>query len=141
MKNIADLFESGQQSSQKGHFRNLVQMARHDGEVLATERALLNKIAQKLSLTDQQIQEILDNPDEYPFIPPSSKEERLERFIRLIQMAQVDGVISESEEHLIKRSGYILGFEEDSMKEHIKWIIDRIKAGKTSSEILEDLMK
>ena len=51
MASIASHFESGKQSSNKSHFRNLVMLARVDGKVGEEELGLLNRIASRLSLT------------------------------------------------------------------------------------------
>ncbi|TNE54103.1 MAG: hypothetical protein EP338_08030 [Bacteroidetes bacterium] len=139
MKNIADLYESGSQASQKGHFRNLVLIARNDGQVLESESALLKNIANKLSLTNEQIKEIFKNPEDYPFIPPVSKEERMERFIRLVKMAMIDGSISDGEEFLVKKLGLSLGFEQDEVNSYMDRIVARIKAGPSTKEIMDSL--
>ena len=50
--------------------------------------------------TGDQVQEILDHPEDYPMIPPVSLEDRLERFIQFVQMILIDGFVEESEEKL-----------------------------------------
>ncbi|MES2588391.1 MAG: hypothetical protein V4622_05370 [Bacteroidota bacterium] len=140
MGTLAQLFETGEQTSQKGHFRNLILIARYDGKILETEKKLLNRIAQKLSLTDEQVKEILDNQDTYQAIPPYSREERYERFVQLVQMAMIDGIMSHEELALVKKLGVSLGFSEETIETKTKVIIDKINSGLTRDEILEVIL-
>jgi uncharacterized tellurite resistance protein B-like protein len=140
MGNLAQLFETGEQTSQKGHFRNLVLIARFDGKILESENSLLNRIAQKLSLTDEQVKEIIENSDNYPVIPPYSREERYERYVQLLQMALIDGVMSPEEEAAVKKLGAALGFSEETVGEKTKLIIEKIKSGMNRDQILESVL-
>lgn len=139
MGTIAQIFESGEQSADKGHFNNLVMLARVDGEVADSERNLLARIAKRLGLTDEQVKEIMDHSDSYPMVPPVSKEERLERFIQFVEMICVDGVIDPAEEKLANKYGLALGFEDDIHAIELQ-VIEHFKAGKNRSEILDAMM-
>lgn len=140
MGTLAQLFETGEQTSQKGHFRNLVMIARYDGVIDVTERNLLNRIASKLSLTDEQVKEILDNPDSYAFVPPYSREERYERYIQLLQMASITSPIPASELQFVKKMGIALGFSEDTIEAKTNVILDKVKNGISREEILEQVL-
>ena len=85
MGTIAQLFESGKKSADKGLFNNLIMLARVDGKIDDAEVKLLTRIAKRLSLTNEQVSEIIENPNSYPMVPPVSKEERYERFILFIK--------------------------------------------------------
>lgn len=140
MGTIAQLFESGQQKANEGHFKNLVMLARVNGKVEDSEKQLLARIAKRLSLTQEQVDEILQNPDNYPMVPPSSLEERLERFIQFVQMILVDGSIDPKEQKLISVYGIELGFKEDAVSTYEAKIIERLQAGKSRTEILDELI-
>lgn len=140
MGTIAHRFETGEQSSQKGHFRNLIMLARVDGNVAEEEKGLLTRIANRLSLTDEQVKEILDDSNNYPMIPPISREERYERFIQLLQMVLVDGEISAKENILIDRYGIALGLTQERLDEKFPIILENLKAGKTREEILDIIL-
>ena len=139
MGTIAQLFESGEQKANKGHFMNLVMLARVDGRIDTTELALLDRIARKLSLTEEQIKEIVKNVEDYRMIPPISEIERLERFIQLVQMAMVDGVVDPSEEGLVHKYGVLLGFKDEDVKAHFPSIVEMIQNGKSVDEIVTAL--
>lgn len=140
MGTIAQRFESGGQKANEGHFKNLIMLARVDGKIDIEEKGLLNRIAKRLSLTQEQIQEILDHPDNYPMIPPSGKEERFERFIQFVQMILVDGHVEPSEEKLIAKYGIALGFRDEEIQIHETKIVKLLKEGMNRSEVLEQFM-
>jgi uncharacterized tellurite resistance protein B-like protein len=137
MSSIAHLFESGEQSRQKGHFLNLVMLARIDGTVSRQENLLLQRIARRLSLTDEQVQEIMDHPEDYPMIPPVTREERYERFIQLIQLLVADGQSDREEEQLVKRYGIALGFTPERIDEKFPIILEHLRKGMTRDSVLE----
>jgi len=140
MGTIAQIFESGERSADKGIFNNLVMLARVDGEVATSEQNLLKRIAKRLALTDEQVKEIMDHPSSYPMVPPSTKEERFERFIQFVEMICIDGVVDPAEEKLANKYGIALGFESDDLAGIESTIIDFFKAGKTRNEILEEMI-
>ena len=140
MGTIAQIFESGERSADKGIFNNLVMLARVDGEVAETEQNLLKRIASRLSLTDEQVQEIMEHPGSYPMVPPSSKEERYERFIQFVEMICIDGVIDPAEENLASKYGIALGFDSDAINSIEKAVIEHFKAGKSHDEIMEAIL-
>jgi uncharacterized tellurite resistance protein B-like protein len=140
MSSIAHLFESGEQARQKGHFLNLVLLARIDGTISQQENQLLKRVAQRLSLTDEQVKEIMDNPDDYPMIPPVSREERYERFIQLIQLLVADGISDSGEELMVKRLGVALGFTPERIDEKFPIIIEHLRKGMTRESVLEAVL-
>jgi len=140
MGTIAQVFESGEQSAKKGLFSNLVRLTRVDGIVSETEVALLNRIARKLSLTNEQANEIIRHPDNYPMVPPVSLEERFERYIQFIQMTFVDGVVDEQEKKLIAKYGIALGFRDEDATNHAKIILGQVVKGVESADILKSIV-
>ena len=140
MGTIAQLFETGEQSALKGHFQNLVMLARVDGLIDATEQALLTKIANRLSLSDEQTKSICEDVDSYPSFPPISKEERFERLIQLIEMVMVDGGIDSSESDLIFKFSISLGFVEGDFSVIKDKIISELKAGMSREDVLSSLI-
>lgn len=141
MGTIAELFQSGEQKADKGYFNNLVMLARVDGKVDDSEVKLLTRIAKRLSLTNEQVTEIIENSERYPMVPPISKEDRYERFIQFVHMTVIDGVIDPEEEKLAEKYGVALGIDEESVVDIFTFIADRFKLGRDRHDILEDLMK
>lgn len=137
MGTIAQRFESGGQSANKGLFNNLVMLARIDGKVEQTELNLLGRIANRLSLTEEEVNEIINHPDQYPMIPPFSKEDRFERFIQFLEMVCVDGMVDPMEDFLANKYGLALGFNSEDVVRLEQEIIAHLKDGKDASQILD----
>lgn len=137
---IAELFESGAKKSQKGHFRNLIMIARADGIVTEEEQKLINKMGRKLGLNEAQMDEVMKNPTKYPIAPPVNKEERFERLIGLVEMLTADDSIDENEVHLIKRYSLGLGFTEESLGNHVEKIVGDLSNGVSKYDILESFL-
>lgn len=140
MGTIAQRFESGEQKANEGHFKNLIMLARVDGRIDVEEKGLLGRIAKRLSLTDEQVQEILDHPNDYPMVPPVTLEERFERFIQFVQMILVDGHIAQEEEKLIAKYGIALGFKSEDIPQHEAKIIQLLQDGMNRSEVLDQMI-
>ncbi|PHR34393.1 MAG: hypothetical protein COA38_03775 [Fluviicola sp.] len=140
MGTIAQLFESGEKRADKGYFNNLVMLARVDGKVDAAELNLLTRIATRLGLTSEQVKEIIEHSNEYPMIPPVSREERYERFIQFVKMIFADGKIDPIEEKLVSKYGTALGFTDDKINEKYPIILEKVKAGISRQEILEQVL-
>ena len=140
MGTIAQLFESGERSADKGHFNNLVMLARVDGKIDTTEVNLLSRIATRLGLTSEQVKEIIEHPDQYPIVPPVSREERYERFIQFVKMIFADGIVDEAEEKLASKYATALGFTDDSIDGKYPVILEKVKEGVSRQEILEQVL-
>ena len=141
MGTIARLFESGKQSSDKGLFNNLVMLARVDGKIDDAEVKILARTAKRLSLTQEQIAEIIENPNSYPMTPPIGKEDRFERFIQFIQMVVVDGEIDPLEQQLIEKYGIALGYNQEQIEKYEPIIVALALDGVKRSDILDEMMK
>jgi uncharacterized tellurite resistance protein B-like protein len=137
MGTIAQLFESGEHSSKKGMFNNLVMLARVDGKVDETELNLLTRMAKRLSLTPEQVREIIENPDDYPLVPAVNLNDRIDRFVTLMEMMNIDGSIDPKEEHLIFTYGIALGFTE----EEAHYYVSKIKTGFDNNTTREEIVK
>jgi hypothetical protein len=141
MGTIAKAYESIEQSALKSQFFNLLMIARIDGEINSSEQVLLDKLSDRLSLSKDDISKIIENEDKYPFIAPISKEDRIDRFVQLIDMMIQDGKVAESEERLVFKYGIGLGFDNESVKHYYSKILSLLVSGKEIDQIVFELMK
>lgn len=140
MGTIAHAYESGGHTAREGIFSNLVQLARIDGKVDPKEAAMLERIAQRLSLTPEQARDIMKNPEDYPMVPPVEKEERFERMIQFVQMTRVDGNVSPEELAMMTRYGVALGFDEHQIDAIESEILRKLQEGLSSEEVLRSML-
>lgn len=118
---ISDLFDSEFKSRNKGHFSAIVRVALADGRVSDEEQQFLNKLANKLDITHEEYEEILENPMKYPINPPYLHSQRLERLYDLARMVHVDHQLGDKQDKLLRRFGLALGFTPGN----VDYIIDK----------------
>lgn len=140
MGTFTHLSESGEQSSSKGHFIQLIALAQVDGRIVPDEEKLLQKMAVRLSITEEEAAELMSNPSDYHFIPPASREERYERFIHYIQLVHADGVVHPMEIKLLNKLGQGLGFTQERMNEKLPIIIGHLRNGMNREAVLNALL-
>ena len=124
-----DLFKSGEDNRNLGHFGSIVSIAIADGIVTNEEENLMKRLARKLNITDEEYKEILKNPKKYPLIPENSAQDRLERMHDLFEMIYVDHDIDEDERKLIEKYAIALGYTEELAAKLIKRSIQIYQGG------------
>ena len=137
---IAQLFESGEHAKNKGHFSNLVMIARADGKMSEEEMEFLNKMARKIGLNDAQVKEVIEHASSYPTIPPTTIEDRHERFVNFMTMVEADHEVSPKEKQLVVRFGVALGYDEMEIDELFYKVLGMVKSGESRQEIVERLL-
>jgi len=136
---IEELFETGERKQDRSHFRNMVLIAKADGVITADERNLLHKMGQSLSLSEEQVAEIIKNPNKLSIVPPVSREERFEQMIELVRMVQIDGKIDDKEMDVLERVAVGIGYE-DLDDVDVESILAMIIRGEDTETILGDLL-
>lgn len=107
---ISDLFDSEFKARNKGHFSAIVRVAYSDGNVSAEEKKFLDKLARKLEISNEEYEEIMENPLKYPINPPYLYSQRLERLYDLTRMVHTDHHLGDNQDVLLRKIGLALGF-------------------------------
>lgn len=118
---ISDLFDSGFKSRNQGHFSSIVRVALADAIITPEEKAFLDKLASKFDISDSEYAQILENPHMYPINPPYLHSRRLERLYDLARMVQIDHILGDKQEMLLRRFALGLGFTPGN----VKYIVDK----------------
>ncbi len=136
---IEQLFETGERKQDRSHFRNMVLIAKADGVISEEEVALLQKMGRKISLSDAQVNEIVENPEKLSINPPVSRVERFEQMVELVQMVQIDGKVDDKEMDILSRVAVGIGYDniDDVDVESILALIIR---GESTDVIIEELL-
>lgn len=124
---ISDAFLGGQQQRNESHLENLVEVALSDGVIVEEERKLLEKFAKRLSISNDDLNEIIENIGKHPINPPVDREDRYKRFFRLIQMMLSDGIIGEKQDGIIHKFAIGLGYSEERTEELYQQTIKFVK--------------
>lgn len=136
---IADLFESGERKADRCHFRNMVMIAKADGEISEAEQKLLQKIGKKLSLTDEQQKELVRDAKSFHVSTPYNREERFEQIINLVMMVQADGKIADAEIKTLERVAVGIGFR-NLDEVDVESILALINRGEGVEGIMDELL-
>ena len=98
---LIGLFKEGKASS-KSHIKNLLEMAMVDSHFDDTEYELLQQFAKKYRVSEKELKEIQDNPDNIAFELPDNDDEKFEQFYELVQMMMIDEKIFDEEKNLCR---------------------------------------
>ncbi len=83
---ISDLYSTGLHQQNIGRFATIVKLALLDNEIDFKERELLERLAIRLDITNNEFDSIKKNPNNYPVDSPVSYDERLEHLYDLTKM-------------------------------------------------------
>lgn len=137
---IIDLYEHSEQRHNLAHFATLASLAAVDGEINPDEKAILDKFAFKLNITDDEYKEVMKKDNKYPIQTPHSGEKRLKRLHEFFQMAFADQSVEEDQMRFIERYAIGLGYSPDRALEIIQKSYD-IFSGKIAFEDYQYLME
>lgn len=112
----SDLYTPGFKSRNRDHFAAIVRIALADGVISEEEKAFIDRLAIHLEIEDEEKASILENSDQHPINPPTTKQGRLERLYDLARMVLADHIADEAEKQLMKRMVVGLGFPTDQIE-------------------------
>jgi len=87
----------------------LVDMARSDAFSAPIEFQYISGIAEQLGISRLEVEDIKNNPKDFPFDPPPTEQERMTILYYLLFTMRVDGEINTSEENYLHDIGLRLG--------------------------------
>jgi len=107
---IAELFDNEFKIRMKGHFAAVVRVLFADGKFDPDEKKFLDKLSVKLELSNDEYEEILENPLKYELNPPYLYTERLESLYNIARVVQHDHHLGDKQETLLRKFAVALGF-------------------------------
>ena len=117
---ILDLYNHGEKRRNLAHFASIATLAAVDGAVNPQEKALLDRFAHKLNITEQEFKEVMKKENKYPIEPSNSSEKRLERLFDLFKIIFADNEVEDEEMGLLKKYAIGLGYPEGKADEIIE---------------------
>lgn len=117
---ILDLYEHGDHRKNLAHFATLASLAAIDGEINPKEKAVLEKFAFKLNITEEEIKEVMKRENRYPIETPHSGEKRYKRLFEFFQIIFSDHYIDEEERAMVEKYAVGLGFSPKKASEIIE---------------------
>lgn len=107
---ILDLYYHSEQKKNLAHFASMASLAAVDGEINRNEKAILDRLARKLDISDADYKEVMKKSNQYPIEPQNDVEKRLERLYDLFRMIFADYDVDDEEMVLLKKYAIGIGF-------------------------------
>ena len=133
---ISNLFSSGFKQRNRDHFAAIVRVALSDGIITEEEKAFINRTAINLEIEEDEVAEIMANPDKYPINPPANEQRRLERLFDLTRMVYADHIADEGEIQLLNRLVVGLGFPTEEANTVAEKALKLVAEGKDEDEFV-----
>ena len=133
---ISNLFSSGFKQRNRDHFAAIVRVALSDGIITEEEKAFINRTAINLEIEEDEVAEIMANPDKYPINPPANEQRRLERLFDLTRMVYADDISDEGEIQLLNRLVVGLGFPTEEANTVAEKALALVVEGKDEDEFV-----
>ena len=107
---ILDLYEHSDHRQNLAHFATLASLAAVDGEINPKEKAILDKFAFKLNISEHEYKEVMKRENKYPIETPHSGEKRYKRLFEFFQIIFSDHEIDDQERFIVEKYAIGLGF-------------------------------
>ena len=117
---ILDLYYHSERKHNLAHFAAIATLAAVDGEVNPKEKAVLDRFAVKLDISEAEYKEVMKKSNKYPIVPQLEAEKRLERLFDLFKIIFADHDVEKEEMDLLRRYAIGLGYPSDRAKKIIK---------------------
>ena len=89
-------------------------------------RYLIN-VGNVLGLSQEEMEQVIDNPNAFDLVPPASEQERMQILYYMLFSMRIDSKISEVEEAHIYKAGLKLGFNEVMIRDMISLFKQHLK--------------
>lgn len=102
--------------------RNLIQMAKRDGQVNVAELTFIVWVSQKLGISKSELDELSQEEGNYSY--PITEEQRKDILFDLIKVMYVDGIVAESELELCEDLANQMNLDKEKTAKLISHIKD-----------------
>lgn len=113
-------FEHQYLSYKKNHIRNLLALARADGNMHPKEEKLLYKIGTRYGLKDRQIKNIIESDEKHAVNIPDNHNDKMNLIYDLLLMIHADEKVVENEIEFFEAAVRKFGMKE----EMVQWLLD-----------------
>lgn len=94
------------------YFRNMYLLALADGKIAAEETSLLEEVAKRMGVSNEEIESIQTEAPYLDFFVPENNKERLAHLEYIIRMMMIDGEIHQLEYNLCLTYAYKSGCDQ-----------------------------
>lgn len=132
-------FEHQYLSYKKNHIRNLLALARVDGNVHPKEEKLLYKIGRRYGLKDRHIRDLLESGEKYTVVIPDNHNDKMNLIYDLLLMIHADEKVARNEIEFFEDAVKKFGMK----KEMVQWLLQifEVKGTPPPPDEWEDIKK
>jgi uncharacterized tellurite resistance protein B-like protein len=112
-------FEHQYLSFRKNHIKNLLALARVDGDIHPKEEALLFRIGKRYGLKDRQIRQIIESDEKHTVNIPDNHNDKMNLIYDLLLMIHADEKVVENEIEFFEEAIHNFGMK----KEMVSWLL------------------
>lgn len=116
-------FEHQYLSYKKNHIKNLLALARADGNMHPKEEKLLFRIGRRYGLKDRQIQTIIDSEEPHTVIIPDNHNDKMNLIYDLVLMIHADEKVVRNEVAFFEDAVLKFGMK----PEMVSWLLDEFE--------------
>ncbi len=131
---LFDIFRPDNTDRRLAYLRQLIRVAKADGHMDAGEYKFIKEVAARLQTTDEELEELNNDPQKPSSLGLQTTEERFQFIWDLVWVMTVDQSVDLNEVHICSRMAYRLGFEPDLVKEMSEHIQNNRQEGDAPEE-------
>ncbi len=124
---ISDLFDSEFRKRNKDHFASIVRMAMNDEIITKGEQKFLDRLANRLNISEDDYKKLLKDYSSRPINAPNSYDQRLDRLYDLARMVWADKIRQKNQVKLLRRFCVALGFHAVNAKYITKKALELVR--------------
>lgn len=110
-----------------GQIKNLIMLALADGKATESELALVAAIASREELTQEELDNLIDNPDSVKIKLPDDEATKLRYIEDMVTLMMIDGDLDDNELAMCKIYAIALGYESTIVEKMILDIVEKLK--------------
>ena len=95
----------------KSQLSTLIKLANIDGEFAGEEKTLIMMLGKANGMTEEEIMDLVDNPEPLPPLSTMSEEDRFEYLYNIVQLMKIDSQVYLSEIKYCEELAEKLGFK------------------------------
>jgi len=125
----------------KESFIQLIQVALADGGIDSNEPTLLHRFGKRFSLTDQEVDLLINAESTQIYSPPYELEKRFEHLYNAVEVILADNQVSDTEKNLFKKLAIAASFSDETIPRLFDLLVEGIREDKDEQELFEKFRK
>lgn len=114
-------------NKQLGQIKNLIMLALADGTADEKELALIAAVASREHLTEEQLNNLIENPDTVHVELPEDEDSKKRYLTDMVALMMADGVMDDNEIAMCKLYAITLGFDSSIVESLILDLVEFLK--------------